>query len=300
MRRWLAATRTVTAVAAVAVLGVCGGSDPRPTGEAGTIVALADAGEGDGFIGVAAAPDGTVFASLSGLEGNEGTTVRAYEPDGGSHRRFHGDEHVVPAALAYDHRRDRLYAAQVTASDAVWILEGERHARLLAGDFEEKLAALDTPSALAVDPGTGAVYVADTQNARVLRIAGGKADTVAGTGMRGFSGDAGPARVAMLEHPTGLAYDGDRRVLYIADGARIRRVDADGTIATVAGDGQTGSTGDDGPAANARLGYSLGLTFDQDRDALYVADPGHHRVRRIDTRGGDHHGGRDRPGRGLR
>ena len=63
--------------------------------------------------------------------------------------------------------------------------------------------------------------------------------TVAGTGARGFGGDGGPATAAKLDSPVGLAIDSANN-LYIADQGnnRVRRVDADGVITTVAGGGR--------------------------------------------------------------
>jgi len=76
----------------------------------------------------------------------------------------------------------------------------------------------------------------------------------AGLGHAGFSGDNGPATAALLNGPGGLTFDtvGD---LYFSDGAnfRIRKIDAQGTITTVAGTGTPSFGGDGGPALLAEL-----------------------------------------------
>ena len=95
-------------------------------------------------------------------------------------------------------------------------------------------AVLSLPYDVAAD-GSGNVYIADSNNHRIRRIAAdGTITTVAGTGTSGFSGDGGPATAAQLDFPTGVAVDGSGN-LYIADvfNRRIRRVAADGTITTV-------------------------------------------------------------------
>ena len=76
--------------------------------------------------------------------------------------------------------------------------------------------------------------------------------TIAGTGVKGFSGDGGPAAAAQLNNPFGIARGPDG-ALYICDmdNHRIRKVTPDGKITTVAGTGQRGWSGDGGPALQA-------------------------------------------------
>jgi uncharacterized protein (TIGR03437 family) len=105
-------------------------------------------------------------------------------------------------------------------------------------------ARLASPSGLAID-GSGNIYIADTQNSCVRKVApDGTITTFAGTGFSGFSGDNGPAANAQLEYPGGVALDGSGNLL-IADSGnnRIRKVSANGTIMTVAGDGTSELTG---------------------------------------------------------
>src|SRR5215469_8838460 len=110
------------------------------------------------------------------------------------------------------------------------------------------------PPGIAVDNG-GNVYVADNGNYRVRKISpDGIITTVAGSGTAGFSGDGGPAISAQLSPVSGLAIDAAGNLL-IADFSanRIRRVAADGSIATMAGTGDCGLTGDGGAAAMAQI-----------------------------------------------
>ena len=141
------------------------------------------------------------------------------------------------------------------------------------------------PTALAVD-GSGNLYVADPRNHRIRRIdAEGVITTIAGTGERGFGGDGGPATEAQFDYPTGLAVDGSGN-LYVADprNHRIRRIDAEGVITTIAGTGERGFGGDGGPATEAQLNFSWQLALDGSGN-LFVADYGNHRIRRIDAEG---------------
>jgi len=143
-------------------------------------------------------------------------------------------------------------------------------------------AALSGPLDIALAPDRVALYIADTGNNRVRRVApDGTITTVAGNGSAGFSGDGGPATQAALNAPSGVAVDPGGN-LYIADTAnhRVRRVAPDGTITTVAGSDTATAVGDGGPAGQARLVSPWGLAADADGN-LYIADQGDNRVREI-------------------
>ncbi|MFY9728903.1 MAG: hypothetical protein WAJ87_25615 [Bryobacteraceae bacterium] len=125
---------------------------------------------------------------------------------------------------------------------------------------------------------SGNLYIADTGNYRVRKVANGIITTVAGNGTYGFSGDTGPATSATLSNPTGVVLD-DAYNLYIADGNRIREVSG-GIITTVAGNGFIGPSGDNGPAIKAELNGPNGVALDNAGD-LFIADTGNSRVREI-------------------
>ena len=97
-------------------------------------------------------------------------------------------------------------------------------------------AQFRAPDDVAVDE-AGNLYIADEQNNRIRRVnPSGTISTFAGTGEQGFAGDGGPAVEAQLAGPRGVAVDIAGN-LYIADTGnhRIRKVDASGTISTIAG-----------------------------------------------------------------
>ncbi|MEZ4369008.1 MAG: hypothetical protein R2939_22415 [Kofleriaceae bacterium] len=144
-------------------------------------------------------------------------------------------------------------------------------------------AQLKEPAAVAVD-GTGNLYIADTANHRVRRLATGTAviSTVAGTGVDGFSGDGGVATSVQLAYPDGVSVDAAGN-LYIADTEhhRIRRVEsATSVISTVAGTGSVGFSGDGGLATDAQLALPTGVAVDGAGD-LFIADSFNHRIRRV-------------------
>jgi streptogramin lyase len=143
-------------------------------------------------------------------------------------------------------------------------------------------AALFEPSAVAVGP-DGSLYIPDRN--RIRRVGpDGIITTVAGGASQGYSGDGGPATLAELSFPSGVAIGPDGS-LYIADGNnRIRRVGPDGVITTVAGNGTIGFSGDGGPATQAELGTPFGVAVGPD-GLLYIADFRNHRIRRVGADG---------------
>ena len=125
-------------------------------------------------------------------------------------------------------------------------------------------AQLNRPIGVAVDS-SGNMYIADTYNHRVRKVAAGTEiiTTTAGTGTPGYNGD-GLANGATLYYPTGVAVDGGGNV-YIADQSnqRIRKVTtATGMISTAAGTGGAGFAGEAGPATTARLFNPSGVAID--------------------------------------
>ena len=138
-------------------------------------------------------------------------------------------------------------------------------------------AQLFLPGGIALDS-SGHLYIADTHNNRIRIVSNGVITTFAGDGIQGFGGDNGPAAVAELMGPQGVAVDhsGD---LFIADtgNARIREV-SKGVITTFAGGG--GALGDDGPPTGAQMESPNGVAVDSAGN-VYVADSGNYRIREI-------------------
>ena len=145
-------------------------------------------------------------------------------------------------------------------------------------------ASLSDVTGLALD-NAGNLYIADRGNRSVRKVtAAGIISTFAGTGVQGFSGDGGPATSAQLNTPASVMFSGGN--LYIADSSnqRIRKVDGNGTITTIAGNGVAGFSGDGGPATSASLQFPLGMAMDTAGN-LYVADGDNNRVRKISASG---------------
>ena len=107
--------------------------------------------------------------------------------------------------------------------------------------------------------------------------------TVAGNGTSTFSGDKGAAVAASLSDPFGVAVDAAGNV-YIADTSnhRIRKVDTSGIIATVAGNGIEGFSGDGGAATSATLNTPIGVAVDRAGN-LYITDAFNNRIRKVNA-----------------
>jgi len=150
----------------------------------------------------------------------------------------------------------------------------------LGGDNGSATSAqLDQPSGAAVDS-AGDLYIADTSNSRIRKVSNGVITTVAGNGTWGYSGDSGPATSAELSYPEGIAVDSASN-LYIADTgtARVRKV-SNGVITTVAGNGNFGYSGDNGPATSAALSYPRGIAVESPGN-VYIADTSNNRIRQV-------------------
>ena len=141
------------------------------------------------------------------------------------------------------------------------------------------------PASLIFDK-KGNLYIAEQLGNRVRRLnKKGIISTIAGNGTPGPTSDGVRAVDTAVNGPNGLVFDRDGN-LYVSEflGNRIRKISRDGIITTVAGTGKIGSTGDGGPAIQARLSGPTGLTMDS-KGNLYVGEIIGNRVRRIDTSG---------------
>ncbi len=218
-----------------------------------------------------------------------GIGLRGYSGDGGpaAAARFGAPYGVLADGAG------NVYISDST-SQRIRKVDPQGNAATVAGDGKAgfsgdggkaAVAQVHNPAQLCMDT-AGSLYFADSANNRVRKIdPSGKIMTLAGTGKEGFSGDNGPALMASLNHPLGVAVDSQGGV-YIADSANhcVRKVDQAGTILAYAGTGQAGNSGDGGPATSARLDHPTGLAVDAD-DNLYIADYYSQCVRRVTPSG---------------
>jgi hypothetical protein len=146
-------------------------------------------------------------------------------------------------------------------------------------------AQLSDPRGLAVDS-AGSLFISDNGSSCIRKVnSSGIITSVAGNETGGYSGDGGPATLAQLQSPYGIAVDSTGN-LFIADryNHRIRKVNSSGVITTVAGNASFGFSGDDGPATSAGLSDVWGVAVDSAGN-LYIADSWNRCIRKVDSSG---------------
>ena len=143
-------------------------------------------------------------------------------------------------------------------------------------------ANLSSPGGIAVDK-IGNLYIVDDSRIRKVDTAG-IITTIAGNGILGFMGDGGPATAAEISSGSGIVLD-QLGNIYFPDILRIRRIDTNGIITTIAGNGSGGNSGDGGPATDAQIYVATsGMAIDSSGN-LYFADGLYCNIRKVNTAG---------------
>lgn len=224
-----------------------------------------------------------------------GTLSLTYGGDGGPARQAQFAEHPLVAVdgagnvyVTDDSGSEDLRVRRIDRFGTITTFAGNGHYSQTGTDTGDGGPATEATFNGITDVGVapdGSVYIADAWDHRIRRVdANGIITTVAGVGSHGTGTDADgiPATQASLRSPYGLAFDsaGD---LVFGDGCRLRRVDAQGLITTIAGSATCGYAGDGGPASAAGFQGIVDVATDAVGD-IYVAEVGD-RVRRIDPSG---------------
>jgi uncharacterized repeat protein (TIGR01451 family) len=139
---------------------------------------------------------------------------------------------------------------------------------------------------IAVDSSGNTYFPSPNFNAVFRADRSGVVTRIAGNGVPGRSGDGGPALLAELNNPNGVAVDSAGNV-YIADSNNriVRKVDSSGNISTAAGDGDCCTpSGDGGPAAGAAIGIPYALAVDSSGN-LFISDVTNNIVREVTVSG---------------
>ena len=141
-------------------------------------------------------------------------------------------------------------------------------------------ASLYGPQSAMTADAAGNLFFVDGNTVLRLDAGSGLLTLVAGNGTAGYSGDNGPAVAAQLHAPCGLAIDSAGNIYIASSWDNVVREVSAGIITTIAGTGTAGYSGDNGPAAGARLNNPFGLALDSDGN-LYIADTGNNVIREI-------------------
>ena len=232
----------------------------------------------NGFVVGAVSPPGAASATVSTLAGAAG--IPGFADGSPADARF---QELAGISVGPD---DSIFVAdsgnnrirRVATDGSVSTVAGDGTAGYADGPGAS--ARFNAPQGVAVDA-SGMVYVADTGNNRIRRIAvDGTVSTVAGDGIAGFQDGAGAQ--ARFSAPRGIALDNQGNA-YVADtgNSAVRSVTPSGNVSTVAGDGTPGSS--DSP--NARFNGLVGIAVDGTTLFVYVADAGNHRIRKLTPSG---------------
>ena len=279
VRKFWAATQTLSVVAGTGVPGYSGDGGQATSAQLSKIGGIALDGAGNIYI--------------SDVDNNR---IRRVTAATGIIETIAGPNEIsLPGAVLVDAQTNVYFSNAF--SKVQKILSGSGAIETIAGQFTTGFAGDGgpatsaefwdpVPSAIALN---GDIYIADFENSRVRKIAAatGIVTTVAGSGTcvlagapftvnvctSGFAGDGGLATKALLNYSESAALDAYGN-LYIADtiNRRIRFVDAaTGIISTIAGTGTNGYSGDGGPALSADLGTPVAIAIDES-GRIYFAD----------------------------
>lgn len=280
---------TIQTVAGNGTPGVAGDGGPATAAQLGTPFGIAV--DAAGNIYIADADNHCIRkVAINGIIATvAGSCIAGYSGDGGpaTSARFYAPNDVAIDANGNLYISDTLnhVIRKVALNGIITTFAGSGVAGDLGDGGLATAARLNYPHGIAVDA-VGNLYIADLNNNRIRKVdSAGIITTVAGTGNAGFSGDGGPATSAQLRHAVDVNVDVAGN-LYIADAEnhRIRKVNTSGIITTIAGNGNSGYSGDGGLAVNAQLNLPHGVAVDIHNN-VYVSDRLNHRVRKIDASG---------------
>jgi sugar lactone lactonase YvrE/Flp pilus assembly protein TadD len=281
---------TITTVAGNGTAGYSGDGGPATSAELNGPQGLAVDGAGNLFIVDTGNNRIRKVDAAGTITTAAGNGTQGYSGDGGPATSA---ELNLPAGVALDNTGNLFISdtgnsrlRMVNPAGTITTVAGNGK-RGYSGDGGPATSAALIPVGVAVD-GAGNLFIAGAFRLRKVNPAG-IITTVAGDGRCCKLGDGGPATSAELNGPTGVAADNAGN-LFIADlgNHRIRKVNAGGTIITVAGGGTPGDvggySGDGGPATSAQLNWPVFVTVDNAGN-LFVGDRGNNRIRKVNSAG---------------
>ena len=199
---------------------------------------------------------------------------------------------VSPHGLAFDLKGNIYVADEV--NNRIRIIDKNGVISTFAGDGIQGFkgdsgfainASLNSPTSVVYDNYGGFLYIVDHGNNRVRKVNGlGIISTVAGNGVYGYSGDGGSALLASFTDLRACTLDNNGNLYIVsADAGAVRKVDNNGIVTTVAGNGGFSYSGDGGQAINASFTDPQGVAVDTNGN-IYIGD--YCRIRKVDIGSG--------------
>jgi uncharacterized protein (TIGR03437 family) len=304
--RKISSTGIITTVAGNGISGNSGDGGPAINAQLDYPSGLAVDSAGNLYIASGdrvrkVSPDGTITSAITGFDGPIAVdgAGNLYVAGGGSVLK------VLPTGVSTKVASEDGLAMAVDGAGNIYLANIAQVRRITpdgnsstvagtnvcgySGDGGSAISARLCANGLALDP-QGNLYIADAANLRIREVSSaGIINTVAGNGNCCYSGDGGPASIALLNLAPwggGMAVDSGGN-LYIADAAnqRVRKVSPSGIITTIAGNGvSNGYSGDGGLATSGQLNYPSGVAVDSG-GTLYIGDVGNAVIRKVSPSG---------------
>ncbi len=194
----------------------------------------------------------------------------------------------IPSGIAVDNNGDVYFAdsfnhviRKISARGIITTVAGNGKEGY-SGDGGPAISAkFRFPVGVEVD-GKGNIIIADTHNNVIRKVAiNGIVTTIAGKGIEGYAGDGRAATDALLRRPVFIKFDTHGNLL-IPDAFNhvIRMIDPSGTIATIAGNGQQGYSGDGGNPLNASFNSAAAVAINSSGH-IYISDGYNYVIRKV-------------------
>ena len=201
---------------------------------------------------------------------------------------YDGYYNLPPAvARSFGAASGQMIAGDIPTRQEIKLTQSQTVGIGLSGNQAASLGAWSLNAHHRYDPVAKILYLGDgsVRSPQDSAINTSVITSLAGTGVSGSSGDGGLAISANLNTPAGIAIGADSSIFVTEfSGNRIRRIKQDGTIATIAGTGVAGFSGDNGLATSANISNPAGITVGSD-GSIYFLDSGNNRIRRISSDG---------------